>query len=166
MRSPEAIAKQKATFALNKALRAERDKKRQERKLARTVGIRTPVAPIGPRPTKLEIDVDWQFLPMGEAQEVYAKLKVAFESAGHILNARSRPDGEFYTCFMAGKPKCCKPGELHRRPARGRDFENGMKDPATGLVTPVEICSENCWIRWQDVLIKARRDRFLVPQSA
>ena len=107
--------------------------------------------------------VDWQNIPMAAAQTLYAQLKEAFEKAGKILNARAMAatQVEFYECFMAGKAKCCAKGTKHRMPARGTDYENGVKDPKTGLITPVLICSENCWIRFQEVLINERRDRNL-----
>jgi len=167
IRTPEAIAKQKQTLADNKAREIERRKKREERKLARTVGIRAPVLPLEPRrPSALFIDVDWQNIPMAEAQGLYARMKDAFEVAGRILNARAMPEGEFYVCYMAGKPKCCKAGTLFRRPARFRDYENGPRDPKTGLVTPVEICGENCSIRYNDLLITARRERNMIPRTS
>jgi hypothetical protein len=160
MRSAESIQKQKDTLAANKAREIERQRKREERKLARTVGVRTPLpAPTGK--AALVIDVDWQHLPMQDAKNLYAELRRQYEAAGAILNARAMSEGssEFYECFMAGKDKCCMKGNKYRMPPRGQDYENGVRDPRTGLVTPVRICSENCWIRFQDLLIKARRER-------
>jgi hypothetical protein len=163
MRSAESIQKQKETLAANKAREIERQKKREDRKLARTVGLRTPIPPAPTRSAALVIDVDWNGLPMQDAKNLYSELQRQYEAAGKILNARAMTEGtsEFYECFMAGKDKCCPKGNKYRMPPRGQDYENGVKDPRTGLVTPVRICSENCWIRFQDLLIKARRDRFL-----
>jgi len=159
MRSAESIAKQKQTLADNKAREIERQNKREERKLARTVGIRKPVPPVPTGRAALVIDVDWHGIPMQDAKNLYAELRRQFEAAGAILNARAMTEGtsEFYECFMAGKDKCCPKGNKYRMPPRGQDYENGSKDPRTGLVTPVRICS----IRFQDLLIKQRRERFL-----
>lgn len=114
------------------------------------------------------VDVDWAKLPMPEAQNYYAHLREYFEQAGKILNARLMHESqtEFYECFMAGREKCCAKGTKHRMPARGTDYENGHKDLRTGLVTPVLICSENCWIRYQAALIEERRERNLVPRNS
>ena len=167
MRSAEAIAKQKATLAANKLRDLDRQKKREERRALRTTGIKTPV-PTERKPSTLFIEVDWQNIPMDEAQGLYARLKVAFERAGAILNARlmHADDPDTYECFMAGKPKCCAAGTRHQMPPRGQDYENGMKDPKTGLIIPVRICSELCWIRYQDMLITARRERQMVPRTS
>jgi hypothetical protein len=131
--------------------------------IAPGISITAPVLePPAATPAPL-IHVDWQNIPMPDAQTLYAQLKESFEQAGRILNARAMAatQVEFYECFMAGKPKCCAKGTQHRMPARGTDYENGHKDPKSGLVTPVLICSENCWIRYQEVLINERRDRNL-----
>ena len=126
-----------------------------------TVGPAISIAPVPGVPEL--IHVDWQNIPMPDAQILYAQLKESFEKAGRILNARAMAatQVEFYECFMAGKAKCCAKGTQHRMPARGTDYENGHKDPKSGLVSPVLICSENCWIRYQEVLINERRDRNL-----
>lgn len=171
-RTAESIAKQKETLAANRQRDEDKNKRREERKALRTTGIRTQIAQAGPvdafphRTAVMQIDVDWQFLPMGEAQQFYARLKDALEKAGSILNARSMPEGEFYLCYMAGRPKCCDKGRLYRRPAKFRDYENGPADPKTGLVIPVEICGENCSIRYNDILIQARRERHMIPRTS
>ena len=136
------------------------------RKIATTTAVPgiSVTAPVPERrPSTLHVDIDWATIPMPEAQGLYARLKEVFEKAGKILNARAMAatQVEFYECFMAGKAKCCAKGTQHRMPARGTDYENGHKDPKSGLVTPVLICSENCWIRYQEVLINERRDRNL-----
>ena len=113
---------------------------------------------IAPRVAAIRVDVDWSKVPMQEARDLYAQLKSEFEKAGRILNSRSMPQERGYVCFMAGKPKCCPTGVRHDGVPRGTDYS--YKDPKTGLMTPVYICSENCWLRYQAVLIEERRQRF------
>ena len=154
--------------AINKArnTRAENKRKKEERAAARLAKRQpAPSLPIPEQgPAHASTVVDWQNLPMPVAQQLYAQLKETFERAGKILNARAMASTqiEFYECFMAGRDKCCSKGTKHRMPARGTDYENGHKDPKTGLVTPVLICSENCWIRFQGLLIDQRRERHAV----
>lgn len=163
-RTAASIAKQKATLAENKRRKEERERRRIARQPANVVGTQE-----GAPPVMLGIaSVDWQNIGMPEAQQLYAKLKEEFERAGRILNSRLMhlEDSEFYECFMAGKPNCCAKGTKHRLPARGTDYENGFRDPKTGLVMPVRICGENCWIRFQGLLIDERRERNLVPRNS
>jgi hypothetical protein len=153
--------------AINKArnTRAENKRKKEERAAARLAKRQPPSVPIPEQaPAHAFTGVDWQNLPMPVAQQLYAQLKETFERAGKILNARAMASTqiEFYECFMAGRDKCCAKGTKHRMPARGTDYENGIRDPKTGLITPVLICSENCWIRFQGLLIDQRRERHAV----
>lgn len=172
-RTTEAIEKARNTRAENQRKKDERAAARLARKLKGTVGDPIPpgtqIARITPLQQITESEeINWQTLPMAEAQQLYAKLKDRFERVGKILNARAMASTqiEFYECFMAGRDKCCAKGTKHRMPARGTDYENGHKDPKTGLVTPVLICSENCWIRYQGLLIDERRERNLIPRSS
>ena len=153
-RSAASIAKQKET----------RDHNIRQRMIDTAKAAKHPNLPVAMRDP---FAFDWENLPIGEAQQLYAKFKEQFEKAGRILNARAMAAGraEFYECFMAGKPHCCAKGTKHRMPARGTDYENGYKNPKTGLVTPVLICSENCWIRFQSMLIDQRRERNLIPRG-
>jgi len=112
---------------------------------------------VAPRVAAIRVDVDWTKVPMPEAQQLYSQLKSEFEKAGQILNARSMPQQKGYVCFMAGREKCCPAGVVHDGDPRGTDYS--YKDPKTGLMVPVRICSENCWIRYQNMLIEERRKR-------
>jgi len=126
--------------------------------MPRTAAAKNPVE-IAPRVAAIRVDVDWTKVPMPEAQQLYAQLKGEYEKAGQILNARSMPQEKGYVCFMAGKEKCCQKGVVHDGRPRGTDYS--YKDPKTGLMPPggVQICSENCWIRFQGMLIEERRKR-------
>jgi hypothetical protein len=102
------------------------------------------------------ISVDWEKLPMPEAQQAYAQLRKEFEKAGFILNQRSMPAADGYTCFM------CK--KFHLGLARGTDFS--YVNPQTGLMQPVSICGELCWIHYQELRIKERKERELIPRNS
>jgi len=164
IRTLEAINKARNTRAENKRKKEERAAARLARKTQGTFGDPVPPGTEIASVTPAIMKADWHTIPMPEAQRQYAILKVEFERAGKILNARAMASTqiEFYECFMAGRDKCCSKGTKHRMPARGTDYENGHKDPKTGLVTPVLICSENCWIRFQGLLIDQRRERHAV----
>jgi hypothetical protein len=103
----------------------------------------------------ISIDVDWKELPMQEAQIAYAQLRKEFEKAGSILNSRSMPTPGTYKCFM------CK--QTHVGQPRGTDYSYINAD--TGLMEPVLICGEKCWLDYQGLRIKERREREM-PQSA
>lgn len=92
------------------------------------------------------ISVDWKNAPMHEAQSAYSKLREEFEKAGRILNERSMPAPGSYKCFMC---QIVHPGD-----ARGKD--DSYYDPDTGLLSPVRICGEGCWISYQDFRIRER----------
>lgn len=93
------------------------------------------------------VEVDWNTIPMDQARVLYADLKGHFEKAGAILNNRSMPREDHYTCFM------CK--TRHNGDPRGKDYSR--VDPLTGLMLPVSICGERCWIEYQDMCIKERK---------
>lgn len=95
----------------------------------------------------IHIGVDWNTIPMDQARLLYADLKSHFEKAGAILNNRSMPRESSYVCFM------CK--TRHEGDPRGKDYSR--VDPATGLMLPVSICGERCWIAYQDMCIKERK---------
>ena len=108
----------------------------------------------------VRVEVPWNTMPMLEAQKWYAKLKDEFEKAGAILNARSCAEHEEgYICFMAGKEGACKKGVI--RTGRPAGIDSSHKNPKTGLMEPVRICSERCWILYQGMLIQERREREL-----
>ena len=92
------------------------------------------------------ISVDWEHLPMPEAQTADAKLRKEFERAGEILNSRSMPDPGSYTCYM------CE--SVHLGDPRGKD--DSYIHPRTGLAERVRICGENCWLAYMDFRIKER----------
>jgi len=104
---------------------------------------------------EISIRVDWEHLPMQQAQTAYASLRKEFEKAGSILNARSMPTPGTYKCFM------CK--QTHVGQPRGTDYSYINAD--TGLMEPVLICGEKCWLDYQRLRIKERREREM-PQSA
>lgn len=111
-----------------------------------------------PPPYGIFIDVGWETLPMPVAQQAYATLKDIFEKAGAILNARSMPTDNKYVCYMAGKPMCCPPKIVHDGQPRFIDYSR--KNPKTGLMEVVKICSENCSIRYNNLLIEERREKY------
>jgi hypothetical protein len=123
-----------------------------------------PVAPnpippaVIPKPWSITVQVDWGTLAMPEAQQAYAQLKSHFEKAGAILNARAMPTDNKYVCYMAGKDKCCPVGVVHDGQPRFIDYSR--KNPKTGLMEVVKICSENCSIRYNNVLIEERREKY------
>lgn len=130
-------------------------------------GITAPV----PERWVIHIEVDWQNLPMPQAQEAYAFLQKAHQDAGKILNARSSPQkAEQWRCFMAGTPGACELGKIYdTRPVfedRSRVApKGGHHDPVTGdytapgLAVPVKICSERCYHIYNALLIAERRER-------
>ena len=113
----------------------------------------------------IEVRVDWAKMDMVEAKLWYQRLKTEFENAGNILNARlTRIHAQNWTCFMAGKVGCCKKGITHSGIPRGTDLE--YKDPETQLTKPVRVCSELCWLRYQDERITERRNRYIAEAAA
>jgi hypothetical protein len=119
----------------------------------------------------LLVNVDWGTLPIGEAQNLYAKLKSHFERAGAILNARTTGTNAQWVCYMSdkkipsGDPKipdrpsdCPTAGQVQNTLPRFTDYSH--VDPKTGLLSPVRICSENCSIRYNNMLIVERREKY------
>jgi hypothetical protein len=106
---------------------------------------------------EIDIDVEWATLSMDEARQAYAELKKHFDRAGAILNARIMDTDGRWVCFMAGKKGCCKMGVVHSGNPRGVDYS--YVDPVSKLSKPAKICSELCWIRFQQQLIDERRER-------
>lgn len=129
---------------------------RAAKKLLETVAL--PPAVIHPKPWEVTVRVDWNTLAIGEAQQAYARLKDEFEKAGTILNNRSMPRDNNYVCYMAGKPLCCLPGIVHDGQPRFIDYSR--KNPKTGLMEVVKICSELCSIRYNAMLIEERKQKY------
>lgn len=94
----------------------------------------------------ITIKVDWDTLPMPEAQQFYASLKSEFEKAGKILNARSNAHFEGYTCFMCKKHFNGNPGFT----------DHSYRDPVTGLSPRVDCCGELCVINYHKLRIDMR----------
>jgi hypothetical protein len=99
----------------------------------------------------IDVDADWEHLPMGDAQQAYATLKFEFEKAGKILNARSTAEQEGYTCFICKKRHSGRPGMT----------DLSYQDPETGLFPRIDLCGEHCVIRWQAFRVEERCKRFL-----
>ena len=97
----------------------------------------------------ISVEVDWQKIPMREAQEWYAYLKAEFEKAGKILNARSMERVSGYTCFMCKKHFEGMPGFT----------DHSYVDPKTGLSPRVDCCGELCVIRYNEMRINQRHQR-------
>jgi hypothetical protein len=100
-------------------------------------------------PSKILVLVDWEHLPMQEAQQFYAHLKSEFEKAGRILNTRSMERTSGYTCFMCKKHFNGNPGFT--------DFS--YTDPKTGLSPRVDCCGELCVINYNAMRINERHQR-------
>jgi hypothetical protein len=99
-------------------------------------------------PSNINIEVDWDHLPMPEAQQFYAHLKSEFEKAGRILNARSMARISGYTCFMCknhfeGDPKFT---------------DHSYVDIETGLSPRVDCCGELCLIKYNAMRINQRHE--------
>jgi hypothetical protein len=102
------------------------------------------------------IEVDWDHLPMSEAQQFYAHLKENFERAGKILNARSMERTSGYTCFMCHKHFQGNPGFT----------DHSYIDPQTGLSPRVDCCGELCVINYNSFRINERHQRQLAQAAA
>jgi hypothetical protein len=100
-------------------------------------------------PARVIVQVDWQHLPMLEAQQFYACLKTEFETAGRILNARSMERTSGYDCFMCHKHFNGQPGFT----------DHSYTDPATGLSPRVDCCGELCVINYNAMRINQRHQR-------
>jgi hypothetical protein len=100
-------------------------------------------------PSHIDIEVDWEHLPMQEAQQFYAHLKSEFERAGRILNARSMERTSGYTCFMCKKHFDGNPGFT----------DHSYVDPKTGLSPRVDCCGELCVINYNAMRINERHQR-------
>ncbi len=92
------------------------------------------------------IEVDWEHMPMGQAQQFYAHLKEEFEKAGKILNARSMAHVSGFTCFMCHKHFDGNPGFT----------DYSYIDPTTGLSPRVDCCGELCVINYHKHRIDMR----------
>jgi len=113
----------------------------------------TPIIVSDPFSTSsINILVDWEHLPMPDAQQFYAHLKSEFERAGRILNARSMARTSGYTCFMCKKSFQGNPGFT--------DFS--YIDPRTGLSPRVDCCGELCVINYNAMRINERHQRAMV----
>lgn len=119
----------------------------------------------------LVVDVDWSTMPVLLAQQYYAQLKAHFEKAGAILNARTTGSNGQWVCYMAdkstridGKTKkpipsdCPTQGQVLNILPRFTDYSH--VDNKTGLIDPVRICSEICSIRYNQILIDERREKY------
>jgi len=98
------------------------------------------------RVSAINIDVDWDNLPMPEAQTFYAHLRAEFEKAGKVLNARSNAHFSGYDCFMCKKHFNGNPGFT----------DYSYRDPATGLSPRVDCCGELCVINYHKFRIDMR----------
>lgn len=98
-------------------------------------------------PNHIVIEVDWEHLPMPEAQQLYAHLKDEFEKAGKILNARENRRNAGYTCFT------CK--QYFEGLPHFVDYS--YIDPSTGLNVRVECCrDEHCSREYHEMRIRER----------
>jgi hypothetical protein len=126
----------------------------------------------GPKKPVLVVDVDWERIPLPEGQVLYAALKSAFERAGGILNARStRGDGK-WICFMSDRKRmdpqgnftlpsdCQTRGVVHQAPERPRFTDYSRTDSKTGLMVVVHCCSELCAIRYNEMTVAERREKY------
>ena len=117
------------------------------------------------------VNVDWQNLPLQLARTAYEQLSKEYETAGKILNERATTKvGEQFSCFMAGRPGCCILGKAYSGMPRFTDLaykapRGGHKDLLTGQITPeglavrVDLCSETCYHRYNELKIAERRAR-------
>lgn len=94
----------------------------------------------------INIVVDWDNIPMPEAQQLYAQIQAEFNRAGRILNARSMARYEGYTCFMCHKQFKGNPGFT----------DLSFISPETGLMVRVDCCGELCVIRYNEKRIEMR----------
>ena len=101
---------------------------------------------VGVQPSRILVEVDWNHIPMPEAQQFYAHLKAEFENAGRILNARSMERISGYDCFMCHKHFNGNPGFT----------DYSYIDPKTGLSPRVDCCGELCVINYHKFRIDMR----------
>jgi hypothetical protein len=94
----------------------------------------------------ITIKVEWETLPIQEAQQFYAALKVEFERAGKILNGRLMAEHEGYTCFMCHTYHEGRPGMT----------DLSYQDPKTGLFPRVDLCGELCVVNYHKLRIDMR----------
>ena len=99
--------------------------------------------------TSISVNVDWDRIPLLDAQQFYAHLKEEFERAGRILNARSMQRVAGYTCFMCKKHFDGNPGFT----------DYSYTDPASGLSPRVDCCGELCVINYNAMRINQRHQR-------
>jgi len=135
--------------------------------MSRTAAIRKQKEPLAPpavaalaeKKPILVVEVDWANMPVLLAQNYYAKLKAHFEKAGAILNARTTGSNAEWICYMSDKSKDCPTkGQLHN--TLPKSIDNSHIDPKTGLIQVVRLCSEICHIRYQQILIDERREKY------
>lgn len=94
----------------------------------------------------INVNVDWEHIPMPAAQTFYAHLRAEFEKAGKILNARSNAHFSGYDCFMCKKHFNGNPGFT----------DYSYRDPETGLSPRVDCCGELCVINYHKFRIDMR----------
>lgn len=97
----------------------------------------------------IDVQVDWEHIPIPDGQQFYAHLKYEFERAGRILNSRSMERISGYTCFMCKKHFNGNPGFT--------DFS--YTDPETGLSPRIDCCGELCVINYNALRINQRHQR-------
>lgn len=105
-----------------------------------------PVTSVAHYTNHIHIDVDWDHLPMTDAQASYAVVKKEFEKAGKILNARSMASTNGYTCFQCHKHFNGNPGFT----------DLSYVNPQTGLSERVDCCGELCVINYHKRRIDMR----------
>jgi hypothetical protein len=115
-----------------------------------------PVRPAYFADNHITVEVDWEHLPMTEAQSFYAYLRSEFENAGKILNARSMERTAGYMCFMCKKHFNGNPGFT----------DHSYQDPATGLFPRVDCCGELCVINYNAFRINQRHQRELAKAAS
>lgn len=142
-----------------------------------TAVARKPKGKLAPPPVPsirkpvIVVDVDWGNIPVADAQNLYAELRRQADRAAQILNARTtRGDGK-WVCYMSDKKRPDKDGNLtiesdcqtrgvvHDGLERPR-FTDYSRTDRNGLMVVVKICSEMCSIRYNQVLIDERREKY------
>jgi hypothetical protein len=94
----------------------------------------------------ITVSVDWQNLPMQQAEAFYAILKNEYEKAGKILNSRHSAEHDGYYCFMCRKHFSGRPGMT----------DLSYQDPKTGLFPRVDLCGELCVVNYHKLRIDMR----------
>jgi hypothetical protein len=111
----------------------------------------SPAKVNGVQPPQIIVEVDWDNLPIEVAQSAFSILQKHVEYAGKVLNARTtrRPDKECWNC--------------HKPMPDGKEAfkDDGYHDPKSGLIIPIRCCSEVCYIKYSEMRIRERRDKFI-----